>query len=155
VAAQKQPRRSGGGGAVSLQGELLEIAKAEIRALTERVDALERVALAQPVTAEMTEEQAREFEASFAEIVTQPWQPQILPPRRPLTEDEVRQLLRECVTVVTPGELLVIRAPDLTPEQLYEYNEVVKRWLGDLAPGVRCLITIGEELGVAEAAASG
>jgi hypothetical protein len=68
-----------------------------------------------------------------------------------LGEDEVRHLLRECVTVVKPGEVLVIRVPGLTPEQLYEYNEAVKRWLGDLAPGVRSLVTIGEELGVAEA----
>jgi hypothetical protein len=153
VAAQKQPR--GGKGAMSLQGELLEVAKGEIRALTERVAALEEMA-AYPLRSvtglEFTDEQAREFEERVRALGLSQHDIKILPSGpRLLTQDEVRQLLRECVTVVKPGELLVIRIPDLTPEQLYEYNEVVKRWLGDHAPGVRCLVTIGEELGVAKA----
>jgi len=69
-----------------------------------------------------------------------------------LTEEEIRQLLRECVTVVKPGEVLVIRVPDFTPEQLREYSDMVRWWLDENAPGVKCLITVGEELGVAEVA---
>lgn len=117
--------------------------------LEERVAALEALTL-RPATAEMTGEQAREFEREWQKAVTGPQQLRVLPQRQPLTQDEVRQLLRECVTVVRPGEVLVIRVPDLTPGQLYEYSEVVKRWLEDFAPGVRCLVTIGGELGVVQ-----
>jgi hypothetical protein len=131
---------------------------AEGRSLEERVAALEEMAahpLQMATAPELTEEQAREFEREFQGALGRAQKLHILPPHQPLSQDDVRQLLRECVTVVKPGEVLVIRVPGLTPEQLYEYNEAVKRWLGDLAPGVRSLVTIGEELGVAEAAASG
>ena len=120
--------------------------------LEERVAALEALALAQPVTAELTEEQAREFEKSLAQIVTEPWQPQILPPRRPLTEDEVRQLLRECVTVVKPGETLILRLGwDWTPDQMREVQDVLTASAEYWSLGFRVLVVPGEELGVAEA----
>ena len=45
----------------------------------------------------------------------------------PLTEDEVRRLLRECVTVVKPGEILVLQpGADVTPNQLREIQ-----WMTD------------------------
>lgn len=121
--------------------------------LEERVAALEALALAQPVTAEMTEEQAREFEKSFAQIVTQPWQPQILSQRQPLSEDEVRQLLRECVTVVKPGETLVIRGDrNWSPNQMREVQEMLEHMIQYLDLHFKALVVPGEELGVAEAA---
>lgn len=67
-----------------------------------------------------------------------------LPQRKPLSEDEVRQLLRECVTVVAPGEVLVIRTTDLTPNQLREYQEGVTGWLDVNAPGIKALVIHGE-----------
>lgn len=68
----------------------------------------------------------------------------------PLSEDEVRQLLRECVTVVKPGETLVVRMEGLTPGQHGEYQRAVTDWHkhGDLPFPV--FIVIGDELGVVE-----
>ena len=70
----------------------------------------------------------------------------------PLTEDEVRQLLRECVTVVKPGEALVVRMAGLTPDQHREWQDAVRAWRehGDLPFPV--FIFIGDELGTAPAA---
>jgi hypothetical protein len=53
---------------------------------------------------EWTPEQAGEFRRAMAEA---------------LTPDQVRQLLRECVTVVKPGETLIVRVPvTWSPEQV-------------------------------------
>ena len=75
-----------------------------------------------------------------------------LPRRKPLTQDEVYQLLRECVTVVRPGEALVVRMADLTPQQHREYQRAVHDWheAGDLPFPV--FIFVGDELGTAPAA---
>ena len=66
-----------------------------------------------------------------------------------LGRDEVRALLRECVTVVRPGETLVIRVPEnTTPKQLRELQEY-----GDLLArdrGFRVFMAWGLELGVTE-----
>ena len=119
--------------------------------LEERAAALEALTL-QPATAEMTDEQVREFEKNFAQIVTQPWQPQVPSPRPPLTQDEVRHLLRECVTVVKPGETLIVRVgPEWTPMQMREMQESLN-WGWGTEDGLpfRTLVIPGEELGVAE-----
>ena len=70
----------------------------------------------------------------------------------PLSEDEVRQLLRECVTVVKPGEALVVRMAGLTPSQHREWQRAVTDWHeeGDLPFPV--FIFNGDELGTAPAA---
>ena len=68
----------------------------------------------------------------------------------PLRPDEVRQLFRECVTVVKPGETLVIRDRNWTPNQVQE----IQRWMDDEHESGRIsfkvLALIGEELGVVE-----
>ena len=46
-------------------------------------------------------------------------------PEAVLGEDEIRRLLRECVTVVKPGESLVIRDRNWTPMQVGE----IQRWM--------------------------
>ena len=46
-------------------------------------------------------------------------------PETVLGEDEIRRLLRECVTVVKPGESLVIRDRNWTPMQVGE----IQRWM--------------------------
>ena len=69
----------------------------------------------------------------------------------PLTPDEVRQLLRECVAVVKPGEHLILRVPwSTTPSQVRELQEVVNEMAGYLELPFRMLVLPGDELGVAE-----
>jgi len=71
-----------------------------------------------------------------------------------LSEDEVRALLRECVTVVRPGETLVVLAhANTTPNQLRELQKL-GNVLGD-ERGFRILFLPGAELGVVEPGASG
>jgi predicted SAM-dependent methyltransferase len=68
-------------------------------------------------------------------------------PDRTLSPDEARALLRECVTVVRPGETLVIRVPpSWTAYQVQEYQEYAD------AAGLpfRVLVVMGDELAVAE-----
>lgn len=68
-----------------------------------------------------------------------------LPQRKPLATDEVRQLLRECVTVVKPFEILFIRmGNDYTPAQLRELQEFADRWLLVNAIGVKALVFPGD-----------
>lgn len=68
-----------------------------------------------------------------------------IPERGPLTQDEVRQLLRECVTVVKPGEILVVQpGADYTPNQLREIQQMVDFWLATNALGTKALVIPGE-----------
>lgn len=65
------------------------------------------------------------------------------------TADEVRSFLAECVTIVKPGEWLVVRVTDLTPSQMREYQLIMNEqhdagWLP-----FRVLIVHGNELGIA------
>lgn len=63
------------------------------------------------------------------------------------TPDEVRSLLRECVTVVRPGEILVIRVPYDTPwEDARSYQKVLDA--AREAWGFRAVVVTAEELGV-------
>ena len=63
----------------------------------------------------------------------------------PLTKDEVRQLLRECVTVVKPGEILVVQpGVDYTPNQLREIQQMTDWWLRENAPAIKALVVPGE-----------
>lgn len=77
-----------------------------------------------------------------------------LPQRKPLTQDEVYQLLRECVTVVKTGETLVIQVGDgWYPEQIRQIQEALNcaDENGPYWP-FRTLVVPGERLGVAEPA---
>ena len=103
-----------------------------------------------PAGAIMTDEQAAEFRERFAAAMEGGWAPHLM-----LTKDEVRQLLRECVTVVKPGEALVVRMAGLTPAQHREWQRAVTDWHeeGDLPFPV--FIFNGDELGTAPAADTG
>ncbi len=58
-----------------------------------------------------------------------------------LSPDEIRQLLRECVTVVKPGETLILRCPEgWTPDQAGEMQEYAAWWLAENAPEVKVLV---------------
>jgi hypothetical protein len=111
--------------------------------LEERVAALEaRVApgpLLKPFgLPPLTEEQEAELRRAFDETM------------RPLTPVQIRQLLSECVTVVRPGETLVVRVPwTTTPSQLREYQRVTDSAEGGVIP-FRVLVVAGDELGVVQ-----
>ena len=68
-----------------------------------------------------------------------------------LRPDQVRQLLRECVTVVKPGETLIVRVPvTWTPEQVGNYQQNFNDWARYLELPFGVIVVIGDELGVAE-----
>ncbi len=67
-----------------------------------------------------------------------------------LSPADVRTLLRECVTVVKPGETLVIRLPVGTSrEQVAEYMAVLDVMRD--AFGLTAVILIADELGIVQA----
>lgn len=73
-------------------------------------------------------------------------------PDTSLTLDEVRQLIRECVTVVKPGETLIVRVPmNASMQQIHEYQDRANAVLEDHGNPFRVLVLPAEELGVAEA----
>lgn len=76
------------------------------------------------------------------------WRDKIAVPRPvgdPLTKDEVRQLLRECVTVVKPGEILLLQpGADYTPNQIREIQKIADWWLEENAPAIKALVVPGE-----------
>jgi hypothetical protein len=113
-----------------------------LRGIEERVAALETALSAPPGPLEfspqpLTDAEAAEFKERFAEAV------------RPLTPDQIRQLLRECVTVVKPGEVLILRALEgWTPHQVKEVHDVAAAWLEDNAPGIKALVIPPFEIAV-------
>lgn len=95
-----------------------------------------------PPMSEAEEQQFREeFEAAAA-----PSSVTVLDP------DTVRALLRECVTVVKPGEVLILRAADdMTPEHVRDIHEVVDAWLAHNAPAIRALVVPPMEIAIVPA----
>jgi 2,4-dienoyl-CoA reductase-like NADH-dependent reductase (Old Yellow Enzyme family) len=68
-----------------------------------------------------------------------------------LTPEAARALLRECVTVVRPGETLVVRAPDWwTPEQVAEYQRYANAATADGGSPFKVLVVLGQELAVVQ-----
>ena len=113
--------------------------------------------MAIPVDLPMTAEQVAEFRERFEKAMRQgPFQHKVRTPDR-LTADEMRSLLRECVTVVAPGETLVLRLSESsTPSQAREWQEALNAgWdEGDPVFPFRVLVVIGEGLGVAQTGAT-
>ncbi len=67
-----------------------------------------------------------------------------------LSPADVRTLLRECVTVVKPGETLVIRLPVGTPrDQVAEYMAVLDVMRD--AFGLTAVVLVADELGIVQA----
>jgi hypothetical protein len=70
----------------------------------------------------------------------------------PFTREQVRQLLSECVTVVKPGETLVVRADqDWTPNQVREVQDWLDCWHFDGNLPFRVIVLPGEEFAVMKA----
>lgn len=122
---------------------------AAMRALEDRVAALE-AALAPPAVQapeQWTDGQIEEFKAEWHRLASIPgarW----LPPGPVLTREVVEAAVRECVTVVKPGETLVVRCRDWTPDQAGQYME----YFGYMAQAgeipFRPLVVIGDEVAV-------
>jgi hypothetical protein len=69
-----------------------------------------------------------------------------------LTPETARELLRECVTVVKPGEVLLIRVPDnWSPRQVHETQERISEIIAYRELGVAVMLLPGEEFAVAKA----
>jgi hypothetical protein len=126
--------------------------------LEDRVAALEALVMPQPGALDLTqgwpewtEQQIAEFKESLAHIAGT--RMTVRPHVPPFTKDEVRELLRECVTVVKPGETLVIRCGlDWTPGQIREIQDMYDEVTRYRELGFTVLVVPGDELGVAEAA---
>lgn len=99
-----------------------------------------------PATPEQTAPSLEDRVAALEEIFAHP-------PGEPASREQVRALLRECVTVVAPGETLVIRAPqDWSPTQVQEYQWVIDEAASAGCIPIRAVVIVGDGLAVAKAA---
>ena len=125
----------------------------KVTSLEERIAALEE-ALANPLRTyipswtPLTEAEEAELRESITEAAKMRYRAIPLPP--PLNPDEIRQILRECVTIVRPGETLVIRGRDWTPSQVHEIQQCMDAMHEDGRIPFRALAVLGDGLGVAE-----
>jgi hypothetical protein len=123
--------------------------------LEQRVAALEAALLHPPVIAEfpaMSAEDAARFKEEFgAALRDSGHQPlRILPSPPLLTPGLARALLRECVTVVKPGETLVMRGRNWTPNQVREIQEWMDREHESGRLSFKVLAVFGDELAVVQ-----
>lgn len=106
-----------------------------------------------PADVPMTDEQAAEFRERFEAHMRENgrhWRSEIklLPPRKLLTEDTVRELLRDHLTVLGPGEVVIIRTASWTPGQAWEYQQELDRWHAGGNLPFRAIVVHGDELAV-------
>jgi hypothetical protein len=102
----------------------------------------------------LTEEQEAELRRAFDATMQAPAAHHVIQPG--LSPDEIRQILRECVTVVKPGEVLIFRCPEgWTPIQVAEVGQCAAQWLEDNAPEVKMLVMPDAEMAVMEPGADG
>ena len=124
--------------------------------LEERVAALEArfapVRITYSSLPPLTEAEEAEIREAAAEALKLgPPAPRPAPEPPVLTTAEIRYLLRECVTVVKPGETLVIRDRNWNPEQVREIQQWMDAAYESGRISFKVLAVIGEELAVAEA----
>jgi hypothetical protein len=68
-----------------------------------------------------------------------------------LTPEAVRILLRECVTVIKPGETLIVRVPWATPVRtVYELGRVLHEQAEMAGAGFHTLVVPAAEIGAGE-----
>ena len=121
--------------------------------LGERVAALEAAltfACTFPPPRPLTEAEMAGLRQQLAEVTREPSARRVIPPPPPLTPDEIRRLLRECVTVVKPGETLVIRGANWTPNKVREIQQVMDAMHETGRVPFRTLAVLGDELAVAQ-----
>lgn len=107
-----------------------------------------------------TEDAAREMEIALEVPVTEAqlaelrkrWEAVIDPPlqvRPMLHKETILAAIRECVTVVKPGETLAVRlSENFTSGQLREYQEAIDSMTEYRGLGIHVLVLPGEELAV-------
>jgi len=123
-------------------------AAVEYAELKKRVTALEMAADIASFPSswqELTEAEQAGFIAAIAES-RQRVSHRIL--NAPLTPDEVRQLLRECVTVVKPGETLAVRVPMSTPPHVVRELQEMADHEQQAGMPFPVLIVVGEGMAV-------
>ena len=110
--------------------------------------------MAIPAHVPMTDEQAAEFKERFdAALREQAAHPLYVINREGVSPEEIRVLLRECVTVVKPGETLIIRVSEgMTPNQVREYQDMVDAGIKFWHLGIKAMVLRAQALGIAEAA---
>ena len=92
----------------------------------------------------MSDEQVARFRERLAAAKKEPFPPRFL------TEDQVRQLLAECVTVVKPGETLVLRmGQEWAPSQLREVQEMLDEAIKWRELPFKAIVVPADELAVA------
>ena len=101
--------------------------------------------------APLTEEQEAELRRGFDATMQAPAAHRVIQQPPPLSPDEIRQLLRECVTVVKPRETLVVRGTNWTPAQTREIQQAMDEMYELGIVQFKALAVFGDELGVAEA----
>ena len=121
--------------------------------LEERVAALEAAAALRayiPSWTPLTEAEEAELRESLAEAAKLgPLPYRVVPP--PLSPDEIRQILRACVTVVKPGETLIIRVPlTWTPTMVGNYNDTIQSVHEMMELPFKAMVVPAESLGIAE-----
>jgi hypothetical protein len=124
-----------------------------IPSLEERVAALEELAAHPLLTAAcppLSEEDAARYREAFDEAMAQPQRLRVLPPRPLLTPETARELAREYLTIVQPGEVLAIRVPDgWTAQQVDEAQRWISEVIGCRELGIVVMLLPGEEFAVA------
>lgn len=133
--------------------EDLERRVAELEAVVERLMHPVAVAEFPPVSDEDAARFREEFDAALRDFGRRPHT--IFPSSLTVLDPEsVRQLLRESVTVVKPGEVIFLRCPEgWTPQQVREMHECVRWWLEANAPDIRAMVIPHLDMAVAEAPA--
>ena len=103
------------------------------------------------VSAPLSPAQVAEFRERFAETMRSGRGHQVIQPER-LSPDEIRSLLRECVTVVAPGETLVLRfAPgSITDERHATYQRTLME-AAEQGGWPRMVVVQADEMAVAQA----
>lgn len=125
--------------------------------LEQRVAALEEM-LANPARwfvlpawQPLTPEQEAEIRKDIEAVAAEPYKMRVIEQPPPFTKDEVRQILRECVTVVQPGEHLILRVPwTASPTQVRELQDFANQTMEWLGLPFRMLVLPGDELGVTQ-----
>lgn len=119
--------------------------------LEQRVAALE-AALAHPAFTfpPLTDEKAAELRERYAGLASGP--AMAIPPPPPISPDEVRALLRECVTVLGPGDVLVIRRPSFTAQQAREIREQADAFNATHGTSVKVMAIVADEMAIVPAA---
>jgi hypothetical protein len=126
--------------------------------LEDRVAALERRFAPLQITyssvPSLTEAELDRLKEDMAEALELGPLPHVMPPDPPLSPAQVRYLIRQCVTVVNPGETLVIQDPNWTPSQIREIQNWMDREYEDGRITFKVLAVPGGELGIAQTEAS-